>query len=536
MSQKRSFLQNLKSTFSKYENDISDDLTAERPSMSRIVFTCLAIALGGVIYGYDTGAISGMLNMPKYIEAVGVYDVSTDSYNIPSWRSGLIVSGVSIGGLAGSLALGKIAETYGRKWAVAVAAGFINISTLIQAVANSSWQAVFIGRVLSGISIGGLSVVCPMYLSETAPTSMRALLVSAFQFLITVGILCGQIVSYGCSHWHDSKGQYLVTLLIICFFAIILFVTAIVYLPESARYYLSKNKVDDAKKSMGKVMNLSPSSGIVQHEIWDIQASVDVTRQSGKATWSELLSNDSKVLYRIIVGTCIMMLQQLTGINYFFYYGTSLFGEISDMNPFGTTVILGAVNVVGTIIFLPIIYKYPRRKVLMSGSLVMFIAFILFACLGSFDLKNSEGVVDTKVGTGMIVLACLFIVGFAGTWAPISFLVISEMYPQRIRSKAISLATSANWLVNTGITFLTPVATKSIDYKYGFVFSFFTFISIFFVYFFVYETRGLSLEAIEEMFESGISARRSYRWNPIMNEREEQKETLESTDSQQGAC
>lgn len=132
---------------------------------------------------------------------------------------------------------------------------------------------------------------------------------------------------------------------------------------------------------------------------------------------------------------------------------------------------------------LPIISKYPRRIVLMMGSAAMFVAFILFACIGSFALYDDANNVKSSVGGGMIALACIFIVAFAGTWAPVSFVVISEMFPQRIRSKAISLAVASNWLVNTGITFLTPTATEHIGYKFGFVFSFFTFISIFVVYF-----------------------------------------------------
>lgn len=491
---------------------------ADRPNIWKAAFICLIIALGGLIFGYDTGSISGMVNMPKYIEAVGDLHTESGTYSIPTWRSGLIVAGVSMGGLFGSFAFGKVADHFGRKWGLVVCAAIINIAVLIQAVANSSWPAVFAGRFIAGITIGGLSAVCPMYLSETAPSHKRSLFVSMFQVLITVGILIGQIIALGCSHWNGSKGQFLIPLTLICTFSVAIVVCTTLFVPESARYLIAKGETAKARQSLAKVMDISSNAEIIEREIHDVQQAVENDRSSGEATWGELFSRQNRVLYRVLLGIVVMMLQQLSGINYFFYYGTSLFKEISDLNPFATSVILGAVNVVGTLALLFFITKFPRRSVLMTGSIVMFVAFILFACLGSFALYDSDNKVKQSVGGGMIALACIFIVGFAGTWAPVSFLVISEMFPQRIRSKAISLAVASNWLVNTGITFLTPTATSHIGYKFGFVFSFFTFISIFVVYFFVYETRGHSLEEIEMMFMSGISARQSPSWVPPMTE------------------
>ncbi|VVT46306.1 uncharacterized protein SAPINGB_P001148 [Magnusiomyces paraingens] len=499
-------------------------LAPDQPSIIRVVLICTAIALGGIIFGYDTGSISGMVNMTKYIEAVGDLDKTTNTYSIPTWRSGLIVAGVSMGGLFGSFGFGKVADRYGRKWALVGCAAIINVAVVIQAAAYQSWPAVFIGRCVGGLSIGGLSAICPMYLSETAPSHMRALLVSMFQFLITVGIFLGQTISLGCSYWDNSNGQFLVPLLSICVFAVAIICAVSLFVPESARYLISKDRVAEARQSLAKVMNIPINAEIIEQEIIDVQRAVEADRSTGESTWRELFSHENRILYRVVLGVAIMMLQQLSGVNYFFYYGTSLFKAVSNMNPFGTSMILGGVNVVGTICFLPIISKYPRRIVLMMGSAAMFVAFILFACIGSFALYDDANNVKSSVGGGMIALACIFIVAFAGTWAPVSFVVISEMFPQRIRSKAISLAVASNWLVNTGITFLTPTATEHIGYKFGFVFSFFTFISIFVVYFFVYETKGHTLENIEVMFMSGISARQSSSWEPLADDSTEIKD------------
>lgn len=487
-------------------------------NVTRTVMICLLVATGGLINGYDTGAISGIVNMPKFAEAVGdrVIGLNAESpkYEIPSWKSGIIVAGVSLGGLFGSLVLGKVADKWGRRNGLILCTSLISIATMIQGVGHNIWPVIFVGRILSGFSIGGISALCPMYLGEISPTPLRAILVSMFQVLMTVGILLGEIVSLITSFWKNSIGQYMVPLFLICAFALAILAACIGILPESARYLISKGDIDSAKDSLARVMGISSQSSTVESEIKNFQQAIEASKKDGEATWKEIFVFKGHSLYRVLLGISIMTLQQLTGINYFFYYGTYLFRQISDINPFATSVILGIVNVVGTLVCLPMIAKFPRRIVLMTGSAVMFIAFIFFACLGSFALVRPDGTVDPKIGSGMIFLACTFIVGFAGTWAPVSFIVISEMFPQRTRSKGISLAVASNWLMNTIITIVSPIATNAIGYKYGFVFSFFTFISFFIVYFFVYETRGFTLEEIEEMFESGVSARQSSSWKP----------------------
>lgn len=483
--------------------------TKNNSNMFRVFAIGLTIALGGFIFGYDTGAISAMVNMPKYIEAIGEYDPALGSYAIPSWRSGLIVGGVSIGGLIGSFVFGRLAEKKGRKNGLAIANILVVAAVVFQAVGYKSWEAVFVGRLFGGMAIGGLSAVCPMYIGETAPTSKRALLVSSFQFLITFGILVGQGIGFGCSFWENSIGQFLFPLLFIAAFAAPVTIAAVFFLPESARYLVSQNRISEARQSLSTVMNLPAGSQTIIDEVENIRSSIPVYTAENHVGWWGLLSSTERIRYRVLLGISIMMLQQLSGINYFFYYGTSLFKEISNFNPYATSMILGAVNLVGTVILIPIVANMRRRVVLMVGSIVMFVAFIIFSTLGSFVLYQPDGTVNNTVGAAMIILACLFIIGFAGTWAPISFVVISEMFPQKIRSKATSLAVACNWLVNAGITFLTPIATKAIGYKFGYVFSFFTFISIFVVYFFVFETRGRDFEEIEMMFTSGISARQS---------------------------
>lgn len=484
----------------------------EKVNSSKNVLICALIAIGGIISGYDLGSIAGMFEMPKYAEAIGDIETGNSTWTIPAWKSGLIIGGATFSGLFGCLAFGTISDRLGRRLSLVIATSFIILASISQAVFHRFWVVVFASRLVSGFNIGGLSAVCPTYIGEVASGPLRPFLVSSYQLLLTIGILLGEIVAFGCSYWEYNSGQYLVTLLIIVIFALVLLTSIVFIVPESALFLVEKGKLEQAYISVSKATGLSTENSKVIEQIELIQNSVNSNRESGSASIKEFFSFKNRIFYRLALGISIQMLQQFTGINYFFYYGTSLFKEISTMNPFASTVILGTINVVGTFVCLPIVAKFPRRVVLMTGSFFMFLAFVFFSSLGTFALYNNEGNIITVVGIIMIILSCIFVVAYAGSWAPVAFLVVSEMFPARLRGTAISISVSASWLVAAILTFISPELNQIWGYKVGYIHTAFTLISFFIVYFFVFETRGLSLEEVEEMVATGISARKSPSW------------------------
>lgn len=504
----------------KAEGTAATGTQASATKMSRGIAVAGTIAVGGIILGYDVGTISGMLTMPKYIASVGdLVDANTipATYAIPSWRSGLIVGAVSIGGLIGSFLFGKLADRFGRRTALALTTALLCISTIVQALCYQFWPAVFGARLGSGLSIGGLSAVCPMYISETAASpSLQTLLVSGFQLLLTIGILIGQAVAFGSSQIDDTNLlQFMIPLLGILVFAVPLcLVAAFRGIPESVKYLVSRGKLLEARECVTKATGLPANSEHVEQQVTEAYETHLESQKSGNASWKQVFAGATKMRYRVLLSIGIMMLQQLSGINYFFYYGTSLFKEITGgtMNPYATSMILGGVNIIGTICMLPIVCKAPRRVVLMTGSLIMFASFIVFSTLGQFFLRNADGAIDPTVGIVMIAVVCIFIIGFAGTWAPCAFVVISEMFPRHeLRSKAISLAVASNWLINALITFVSPIASAYMGYAYGYVFSAFLLVAVAVVYFCVYETKGLDADQIEEMF-THVAPRNSGKW------------------------
>lgn len=479
----------------------------KQPNFFVGVSLALMLASGGFIFGYDTGTISGFLSLPGYVSRFGELN-ELGVMEIPSMRSGLIVSIFSIGAIIGALTSSKAADTFGRILTITAYNIIYCLGVIVQLTTQAAWVQVMMGRLVTGISIGGFCVVIPMLISESVPTELRGPIVSSFQLMITLGILVGNSVLYAFRNSTDDRG-FKIPLGISLTFAGILFLVLAV-MPESPRFLLSVDKPLEACEALGKTVQMEPNSDYILNEIDIMANSVKADQNAGKATWSELLCGKPKIFYRVVIGLVLLTLQQLCGANYFFYYGTSLFKSIGSSNSFANAMILSGVNFACTLIGLWFVSRFNRRSILMMGSLVMLLTFVVFSSLGSFVLIDSTtGLTNPVIGKIMIFFACMFILGFASTWAPLAFVVISEIFPQRIRTKAMSLAICALWLWSFLISFFTPMITSKIGYLYGFVFSGSIFMSIFFIYFGLHETKGLTLEEIDEMYASGVSARKS---------------------------
>ena len=206
----------------------------------------------------------------------------------------------------------------------------------------------------------------------------------------------------------------------------------------------------------------------------------------------------------------------MTGDNYFFYYGTTIFKAVGLTDSFETSIVLGVVNFASTFLGIYVIEKLGRRLCLLVGSVSMCICFLIYSVLGSTHLYKDgyDGETYTSTGDAMIFITCLYIFFFASTWAGGCFAVVSEIYPLRIRSKAMGLAMAANWIWGFLISFFTPFITSAIHFYYGFVFFGCLLFSAFFVYFCVMETKGLSLEEVDELYASGVIPLKSSGWVP----------------------
>ncbi|KAM0457358.1 hypothetical protein ACHAO4_003156 [Trichoderma viride] len=415
-------------------------------------------SIGGFLFGYDIGQISGILLFDNF-----------DSNFLPDGTLAvpLIVSLMSVGCLVGSLLGAYSADWLGRRKSIALGVLFFIAGDIVQITAVDSWIHVCSGRFIAGLGIGNLSVGVPMFQSECVPREIRGAVVTSYQLLITIGILIGNL--------------------------------------ESARRSLSRLR--------GKAHD--PANVVVENDMHEMREVLALERQSGTASWLECFAWRAKVpktLYRTLLGMGIHFLQQWTGINYFFYYGPSIFRAAGIADPFMTQLVLGAVNVCTTFLAVWMVDWWGRRRPLVLGALWQAACLLVFASWGTV-MKYNEDLPGPSIF--MIISACMFIASFAATWGPIAWLVMGETFALRTRAKQAALTTASNWLGNFMIGLLTPPASRGIDFRFGFILASANLIAGALVYFFLYESTLLSLESVDIMYSiHGLYPWESRSWVP----------------------
>ncbi|KAM0794499.1 general substrate transporter [Usnea florida] len=468
------------------------------------------VSMGGFIFGYDTGQISGFQAMKNFLERFGQLQPD-GKYAFSYVRSGLIVGLLSIGSLIGALTVAPIADHIGRRLSMTVWSIVFIVGVIIQMASQTSWVQVAIGRLVAGAGVGALSIMVPMYTSETGPRQIRGSLVSTYQLFITAGIFTADAINFGTEK-RPNSGSWRIPMGVGFIWPLILGV-GILFFPESPRYAFRKGRVEEARTTMAKFYGVSENHREVQREIREIKEKHDLEVSLGKRPWIELITGP-RMAYRTTLGIVLQALQQLTGANFFFYFGTKIFMSTGISNSFVTAMILGGVNFGMTFFGLYIVERFGRRRSLIVGGIGMTVSFLIFASVGSFALDNTTPSNTPSAGKTMIVFACLFIAFYATTWGPIVWCIIGELFPSHYRARSMALVTSSNWTFNFLIAFFTTFIVGDIGFKYGYVFAGCNFAAVLIVYFFVCETQGRTLEEIDTMYLSKVKPWQSSKWVP----------------------
>ncbi|CCD24117.1 sugar porter family MFS transporter NDAI_0C04570 [Naumovozyma dairenensis CBS 421] len=478
-----------------------------------VSISCAMVAFGGFVFGWDTGTISGFVAQTDFLRRFGQKHHDGTHY-LSKVRMGLIVSIFNIGCAIGGIVLSKLGDTRGRKQGLIIVVVIYIVGIIIQIASVKAWYQYFIGRIISGLGVGGIAVLSPMLISEVAPKDMRGTLVSCYQLMITLGIFLGYCTNYGTKNYSNSV-QWRVPLGL-CFAWALFMIGGMTFVPESPRYLVEVGKIDEARASLSTVNKVAGDHPFIQQELDLIEASVEEARAAGSATWGELFTGKPAMLQRTMLGIMIQSLQQLTGDNYFFYYGTIVFNAVGMTDSFETSIVFGVVNLFSTGCSLYTVDRFGRRNCLLYGAIGMICCYVVYASVGVTRLwPNGQGNGSSKgAGNCMICFACFYIFCFATTWAPIAYVVISETFPLRVKSKAMSVATAANWIWGFLIGFFTPFITGAINFYYGYVFMGCMVFAYFYVFFFVPETKGLTLEEVNEMYSEGVLPWKSASWVP----------------------
>ena len=474
---------------------------------------CIMIAFGGFVFGWDTGTISGFVNQTDFVNRLGQKHHDGTRY-LSKVRTGLVVSIFNIGCAIGGVILSKIGDIYGRRIGLITVVIIYVIGLIISIATQHAWYQYFIGRIISGLGVGGIAVLSPMLISEVSPKHLRGPLVSCYQLMITLGIFLGYCTNFGTKNYSNTV-QWRVPLGLGFAWALFM-IGGMMFVPESPRFLVSVGRFEDAKHSISVSNKVPLDDPSVDAEFEVLQAASEAEKLAGEASWAELFSTKNKIFQRLFMGCMVQSLQQLTGDNYFFYYGTTVFKAVGLPDSFETSIVIGIVNFASTFAGIFIVERFGRRRCLLWGAATMTACMVVFASVGVTRLypNGKSGASSKGAGNCMIVFTCFYLFCFATSWAPLAFVITSETYPLRMKSKAMSLAQGCNWIWGFLIGFFTPFITGAIDFYYGYVFMGCLCFSWFYVFFFIPETMGLSLEEVDQMWLEGVLPWKSTEWVP----------------------
>ncbi|KAK7964436.1 hypothetical protein PG988_011410 [Apiospora saccharicola] len=428
-------------------------------------------------------------------------------------RSGLIVGLLSIGTLVGALMAAPVADKIGRRMSICLWTIIVSVGFVIQVAASTAWEQIMVGRLVAGFGVGALSLLVPMYQAETAPPWIRGALVCTYQLFITLGIFLAACFNYGTyTHQKQSSASWRIVIGLGWLWTIVLGLGILLF-SETPRFDYRRGRIEEARRTLMRVYGAPANHYAVHLQMEEIGTKLRAESKVKKGFVKEFVDmfKGPRMAYRIALGVGLQMFQQLTGANYFFYYGTTIFQSV-QISSFVTQMILNGINFSVTFIGLYLVEHYGRRKSLITGSVWMFICFMVFASVGHFQLNRDAPETTPQAGIILIVFACLFILGYATTWGPMVWTLIAEIYPSRYRARAMALATASNWTWNFLIAFFTPFITSAIDFRYGYVFAACNILGGLLVYFFVLEGQGRTLEEIDTMYVEHVPPTKSAKW------------------------
>ncbi|KAF8024678.1 hypothetical protein BT93_F1759 [Corymbia citriodora subsp. variegata] len=470
-----------------------------------VLITCIAAAMGGMIFGYDIGISGGVTSMAPFLKRFfpavyrkEVLDNSTNQYcKFDSILLTLFTSSLYLAALVASFGASKVTRNLGRRWSMLLGGTIFLCGALMNAAAQNILMLI-VGRILLGVGVGFATQSVPLYVSEMAPYKHRGSLNVLFQLSITVGILCANVVNYFTQKmangegWRVSLGGAAVPALIIGISAF--------FLPNTPNSILEKGNPTKAREMLRRIRGVSDCE--VEAEFSDI---VEASKASKavKHPWRNL----GKRKYRphLIMSVFIPMFQQLTGINVVMFYAPVLFITIGFGNDASlmSALITGGVIVAATLISVYGTDKWGRRSLFFWGGGLMFIFQVAVASLIGWKF-GVTGQVDNLPGWYAIVVViciCIFVSGYAFSWGPLGWLVPSEIFPLEIRSAAQSIVVCVNML----FTFLIAqiFLTMLCHLKFGLFifFAFFVALMTIFIYLFLPETKNIPIEDMSQVWE-----------------------------------
>ncbi|KAI5357700.1 Putative major facilitator, sugar transporter, major facilitator superfamily [Septoria linicola] len=479
----------------------------------RAFFIAVFASFGGLLYGYQQGVLGQALVMPAFIDDFPTIHNS-------SGATGWLTSILQLGGWGGALTSGILCEVFSRKHTLFWGAMWMVLGSYLAAGAVVNQPAyLFAGRFFTGIGVGTLSAIGPLYNAELAPPEVRGFLVALQQLTTTIGIFLAYWIAYGTSHIDSGNSQWAwrIPLLVQGIPAIILAV-GVWFLPFSPRLLMNKGKEEEALRTLANLRGLPEHHELVQVEILEIKAEVLFERKDFAKKFPNVKTDsifrreiaqyvtifrNKDSFKRVALGSLVMFFQQWSGIDSIIYYAPIIFqnlGLTSTSTSLLATGITGVINVAVTIPAIMVLDRFGRKTLGISSSIGMFFCQLSVGIIVATCGHDWPG--HVAAGWVAVVFVWLYIVNFAYGWGPVSWTLIAEIFPLSIRAKGTSISASSNWMNNFVIAFITPPMLEGIDWGTYIFFSFWCLAGAAFLWFFIPETTGKTLEEMDAAFGS----------------------------------
>ncbi|CAN5318663.1 sugar porter family MFS transporter [soil metagenome] len=463
-------------------------------NIGRVIFYSLVAALGGFLFGFDSGVINGTV------------DALQQAFDSDAVGTGFNVASMLLGCAAGAFFAGTLADKFGRKPVMIVTAAAFIFSAWGSGMAGSSAVFVFF-RITGGLAVGAASILAPAYISEIAPPKIRGSLTTLQQLMIVIGLFAAFLSNYSIAGAAGGASEVLwggfnawqwmfwveiipATVFLVCLF----------FIPESPRYLVASGRIDEAKDVLNSVSNLSDTDD----KIADIQSTLD---KDSKPKLSDIISKYTGKIHPIVwVGFGLAVLQQFTGINVVFYYGATLWqaAGFTEENALLQNVISGSVNILFTFVAIALVDKVGRKPLLMIGALGQAVMLGILALIFGTAAVADGGALQLEGNMGLYALLAAngYIAFFAFSWGPVMWVMLGEMFPNKFRGSALAFCGLFQWLANFSITMTFPIflANIGLGFSYG-IYAFFGLVAFIFVKKFVKETKGRTLEDISRDLE-----------------------------------
>ena len=434
-------------------------------------------SFGGILFGYDIGVMTGAL---PFLEK---------DWNLTNALIvGCITSAVMFGAIFGGAVAGQLSDRFGRRKMILVSAVVFAVFAILSMVApNNGSIYLIVVRTLLGLAVGAASALVPAYMSEMAPANARGSLSGLNQTMIVSGMLLSYIMDFLLKGLPQSWGWRI--MLGLAAVPALILLGGVLRLPESPRFLIKNGKEAEAKQVLSWIRKNDQE---VEDEIDDIKsASKKENIATEKTTWGSLFSG--KYRYLVIAGVGVAAFQQFQGANAIFYYIPLIVQKLTGSAASSALmwpIVQGVILVIGSLVYIAIAEKCKRRTLLILGGTVMGLSFLLPSILNVLDPQINP--------MTTVVFLCIYVAFYSFTWAPLTWVLVGEIFPLAIRGRASGLASSVNWIGSWAVGLLFPLMTASMPQEIVFaIFGVICILGVLFVKFFVPETKGYTLEQIE---------------------------------------